>query len=1279
VQLNKERTKQKALRLLSSVLAAVTIVLCFPVSIFAAERAVSAGNTAGSPGIADTAQINSSTESRSKLTTVPEIALAGNPYEAEELTRLPMLEKDIYTIAYTDFSGTCTVKYFSHPVKFVDADGKIKDISLEIKSNSSGGFQSVANSVVTKFPQKFTDGISLEYDDIKVELIPVKNSTKNPSIEEIVSVNATLSEDKKKVSYAFGEKTRLDYALTYTGFKEDIVVESYTGQTEYSFFIKTNGLSLVDRNGSYFIEDGEGNVKATIGDIIIFTADERNNTFGSMTHTVVKENEIYAMTVHVDAEFLKDPKTVYPIRIDPTIEVNYGNNGAGAILDATINDVDPISTTSGSLCLGKYGDDQSVSRILMRFPGINFTQYTPAQITSATVSIRDLQPGTTGTMVSCYRFDGNVWSEGGSLTWSGVNGDAYSNLQDQHTVSYTNGNNQTTAYWYNFDITAVAKQWAGSSAIQGKGIIFKASDTTEEGTNHVYKTFGSYNRASYKPTLTVVCLNPIGSISFDNTELQLAVGESDNVLAVIENAVGDPVYVSSDESVATVDSTGEVTALALGTAIITGTITDFNGDTWSDECVVYVGNQNASISFPTSYIEITEGSIVGLNTVVTPSNLTVTYASSNPDIARVTNSGYVTGVRCGTATITASVTDDNNVTHYAQAIIMVHLIDGVFSINNKLSGYYLHVKDGKGLGVADVCECPQQATLQNMLPQLWHIKYLGGCSYELSPAHDKELLLMMLLDDVMVDNTTNKRALPTSLYKEWEISWDDGYIFTADGNVEAALQIDDTLTNHINGNVFTGNISTGNECRWGITYYNETFIGVSLYDSITRLPAQNAARYMDLNRSLNISELYLTTVINANGVEFSGITLQSLTPDILTVNSSSGKITAISAGSGTIKVSCESTNPSSLYGYININVLDFESGIYYFRNAGTGRFVEAEDNVIVENNSVCLQPRSTNITQGWIFELCTYDGSYTIQSKSNSEYYIQSTDSVNLHAGEITDSMKWYISETSGNRYKITSKAGQSNGIVLQTPDGNNGSSLIASSYTNNDDYKDEWIFFYNLNVVVSVDQAFAAKHPNLLSWLEKAMKNAIEFYRGYGIKINCTYELTPVQTLADECSTNTDNLQDFCECIEDYNCTQATAPFDDAELYHHTDLANMLFWGTRDLSLNPEISILFIDHDYSYKKGGSHQYTNTEGNVVANGLASEEHRRIIIGNTGDNTVAHEIGHMFSIVDHYDSTEQGIDHCCIYGRNDTKRLCADCESTLIENISKYAEDFDYDE
>ena len=115
-----------------------------------------------------------------------------------------------------------TMRVYSHPVKYTDKDGNTKDITLDIQSRAGGGFETKDNSIKTTFGAKLSEGIRLQSEDVDIKLIPANSLNR-----------ATLSEDNKTVSYTLDEKTTLEYSLTYTGFKEDIVVNEYTGQTEY--------------------------------------------------------------------------------------------------------------------------------------------------------------------------------------------------------------------------------------------------------------------------------------------------------------------------------------------------------------------------------------------------------------------------------------------------------------------------------------------------------------------------------------------------------------------------------------------------------------------------------------------------------------------------------------------------------------------------------------------------------------------------------------------------------------------------------------------------------------------------------------------------------------------------------------------------------------------------------------------------------------------------------------------------------------------------------------
>ena len=258
-------------------------------------------------------------------------------FEAQENDYVGRVKAELYTFVFENGDGTNTMRVYSHPVKYIAEDGSVRDIALDIEAKSGGGFVTADHEIITTFESKLTDGITLEYNNIEIMLVPELGSG--------IMYTAELSSDGKVVTYEANDATSYVYELTYAGFKEDIVVEKYTGQTEYRFTLFTNGLALCEEYGSHYLADAEGNIKATIGDIIVFTADERNNTMGSMTYETVRANQEYVLTIQLDAEYLADEDTEYPIRIDPTIEINYDNNGTGAIEDVTLNS---LSGSNGS-------------------------------------------------------------------------------------------------------------------------------------------------------------------------------------------------------------------------------------------------------------------------------------------------------------------------------------------------------------------------------------------------------------------------------------------------------------------------------------------------------------------------------------------------------------------------------------------------------------------------------------------------------------------------------------------------------------------------------------------------------------------------------------------------------------------------------------------------------------------------------------------------------------------------------------------------------------------
>lgn len=429
---------------------------------------------------------------------VPDIIDKEEIQNKKYVDRIYEEEKDLYTLVFANEDGSHTMRVFGHPVKYIDEEGITRDISLEIKENSDGRLASSQHMVDVIFNSDLNNGINLRYQDLDITMR-----------SDTMCGKARLSEDNKKVDYAADEKTSYVYSLTYAGFKEDIVVKEYTGQTEYKFVMNTNGLHPIRKDESVFLADKNDETKLLIGNIIIFTADEKNNAIGRLEYETIREDQEYRFTILLDSEYLKDEKTVYPITIDPTISVNYNHNGAGAIEDITINQFYPVSGLAQNLYIGR-NTNTSLNRSLMKFPVLSLTGICASQITEASVELKDIIPTDNQDMtIECYIYKKTSpnWSENGNTTWSDVGSDYIGTYLDSHIISSGEGNSGANSY--SFNILPAARAWASEQEDPDMGLVFKASSSFENqnGNNMKYwnKVFASYNNTDIndKPSLFI--------------------------------------------------------------------------------------------------------------------------------------------------------------------------------------------------------------------------------------------------------------------------------------------------------------------------------------------------------------------------------------------------------------------------------------------------------------------------------------------------------------------------------------------------------------------------------------------------------------------------------------------------------------------------------------------------------------------------------------------------------------------------------------------------------
>lgn len=205
---------------------------------------------------------------------------------------------------------------------------------------------------------------------------------------------------------------------------------------------------------------------------------------------------------------------------------------------------------------------------------------------------------------------------------------------------------------------------------------------------------------STKYTCKITVKQLVTSVKLNKTTLSLKNGDFYNLKVTIKpsNASNKGLkYATSNSKVVTIDKNGKLVAKGKGTATITITATD--GSKKKATCKVTVTDNKVivatSVNLNYSKLTINKGDTKQLTATVLPSNTankTVTYSSSNSDIATVSASGLVTARSAGTAIITAKTSNGKTSTctvvvnpTYAKLVSITGLDSSKIKIGNSVT------------------------------------------------------------------------------------------------------------------------------------------------------------------------------------------------------------------------------------------------------------------------------------------------------------------------------------------------------------------------------------------------------------------------------------------------------------------------------------------------------------------------------------------------------------------------------------------------------------------
>lgn len=191
--------------------------------------------------------------------------------------------------------------------------------------------------------------------------------------------------------------------------------------------------------------------------------------------------------------------------------------------------------------------------------------------------------------------------------------------------------------------------------------------STNESTWLKIESVGSRKRViAYSFTLEAEPLEKIYPNAITLTDTNVDVGSTVQLTPTFDPSTTNQKSVtwdSSNKDVATVTSSGVVTGVKAGTATITATGKNENGNDVVGSCTVTVKNVAVSgVSLSQTTLNVAIGKEKTLTPTISPSNATnknVSWKSDNTAVATVTNAGVVKGISDGTANITVTTEDGN--------------------------------------------------------------------------------------------------------------------------------------------------------------------------------------------------------------------------------------------------------------------------------------------------------------------------------------------------------------------------------------------------------------------------------------------------------------------------------------------------------------------------------------------------------------------------------------------------------------------------------------------
>ncbi|MER5181772.1 LamG-like jellyroll fold domain-containing protein [Streptomyces sp. NPDC002896] len=219
---------------------------------------------------------------------------------------------------FNNADGSTTRDISPTPVNYQVRKGKWAPIDVDVRAGPDGRWHEKANSLAVDFARKADDSALATF------AVDGKHSLAY-GLKGAASVKGTA--DGSTVTYKnVLDGTDLELAPIATGLKEAVVLHSADAGNSWTFPLALKGLTpVLTKNGSVALRNAAGKTVERIP--AAYAYDSKVNrrsgdpaTTYDVTYKLLHDKSGYALKVTLDDSWLHDPRRVFPVTVDPTVD-----------------------------------------------------------------------------------------------------------------------------------------------------------------------------------------------------------------------------------------------------------------------------------------------------------------------------------------------------------------------------------------------------------------------------------------------------------------------------------------------------------------------------------------------------------------------------------------------------------------------------------------------------------------------------------------------------------------------------------------------------------------------------------------------------------------------------------------------------------------------------------------------------------------------------------------------------------------------------------------------